>query len=1072
MGSSKKAIFTLICLFVFINNINSQTYIPTGEVSGVWTKANSPYILDDCYVPEGKTLKIEAGVIVQMNSFAVNGTITAIGNKKDSIVFTKKEGATNRSTFIINNNTASDDSSKLSYCTVEEGTADDLYLAGGLTIRGSKTVISNCTFRKNRGWFNSALLIYECNPVVKNTIFYENSNSLLFRVYSSSEVEFKNCIITNNAGWVVIEGNTKLSNCVINKMDRVVFKCCKMINSIFSNNKNVEINYDDEAKNCEISYCNFEFGTDSIRGDKSRLIFTHNIDFPSKFKDPEHYDFSLLKSACINGGDPNTQIATEEVDFLGNPRIYNDTHNIIDIGAIEYQGSITNRTAYVRTPKKVSMIKSTQGKLSLNFKDLDKNDSHSCSVSSDNPNVAVGYSKTDSSFLINISPNLNYTGTSKIGYCIKDNSGSDNDTFSDTIQVIVSNELSGLILGEFRLKDTIYIIGDIIVDKGSVLNIEAGAKLLFKGWYKIDVQGRLKAEGKKDSRIEFNALDTVWIPDCDNVIKRGWAGMYFSNSSSRDTCFLRNCDIKNTGVYSSDYQHHSTINILNSNSISIDSCNFIGNWSTGYFSNSGVYIVNSNNISIKNSKFKFGCSNPNIKGGYIFADKSLFEIKNCVFDTILSADTRWNVVNEVYLSNSKGTIYSSEFKNQNCDQTITIMQGDYIVENCVFHNNIGSAIESIGFDNDRAIIRNNKFYKNVITFYGLINSRCKGDLIMSNLFLNNKLQCNCSNFLGGSINLDDDALVANNTFVNNTQDANGSTVYASYCHPTVVNNIFWNNSNEGFGYYNGAGIGLPDPIVKNNLIKNATGSFNFNPQFRLENELDYQLSATSPCINKGMIDTLSKYLPELDILGNKRIDSVTGLIDLGAYEFVLKNHNPTELSLVNSDIYIRTPKRIFISKITAKDQDENQKLYFDVVDGDGINDADNQKFLIRNDSLFIKDYIEIKSQDSYHINLAVYDGKGGQQVKAFQLSVKNEILSVNDKFENNIQVYPNPVNNILTIDSNENYVLKVFNTTGNMLYTQNIFTGKNQIDFSGIKDGIYLIELIGKTNLIKKIIKM
>ena len=76
-------LITTCLVLCFSSKINAQTSIPAGDVSGTWTKANSPYnIFGDIRVPDSMTLTIEPGVRVIFQGhyrLAVDGTIRAIG---------------------------------------------------------------------------------------------------------------------------------------------------------------------------------------------------------------------------------------------------------------------------------------------------------------------------------------------------------------------------------------------------------------------------------------------------------------------------------------------------------------------------------------------------------------------------------------------------------------------------------------------------------------------------------------------------------------------------------------------------------------------------------------------------------------------------------------------------------------------------------------------------------------------------------------------------------------------------------------------------------------------------------
>ncbi len=70
----------------------AQTQVNAGDVSGVWTKQGSPYLIrGDINIPQGQTLTISAGVKVKFaGSYNINvqGNIIATGTINDSIIFT------------------------------------------------------------------------------------------------------------------------------------------------------------------------------------------------------------------------------------------------------------------------------------------------------------------------------------------------------------------------------------------------------------------------------------------------------------------------------------------------------------------------------------------------------------------------------------------------------------------------------------------------------------------------------------------------------------------------------------------------------------------------------------------------------------------------------------------------------------------------------------------------------------------------------------------------------------------------------------------------------------------------
>ncbi len=117
-----------------------------GEVSGIWTKENSPYIFGgDITVPEGKSLTIEPGVLVQINTnyagsnaeFKVLGSIHASGKETDTITFSTLQDGMGLWKGIILEDTAS-----ISYCVMENAT-------NGIEVRTRNISIVNCDIRNN-----------------------------------------------------------------------------------------------------------------------------------------------------------------------------------------------------------------------------------------------------------------------------------------------------------------------------------------------------------------------------------------------------------------------------------------------------------------------------------------------------------------------------------------------------------------------------------------------------------------------------------------------------------------------------------------------------------------------------------------------------------------------------------------------------------------------------------------------------------------------------------------------------------------------------------------------------------
>jgi hypothetical protein len=82
------------------------------------------------------------------------------------------------------------------------------------------------------------------------------------------------------------------------------------------------------------------------------------------------------------------------------------------------------------------------------------------------------------------------------------------------------------------------------------------------------------------------------------------------------------------------------------------------------------------------------------------------------------------------------------------------------------------------------------------------------------------------------------------------------------------------------------------------------------------------------------------------------------------------------------------------------------------------------------------------------------------------------ISSVNDATTGNIEVFPNPVSDLLTIrniNENDNYsTVNLYDMFGRLLISNGLVSGTNTLDVSGLSAGVYSIRV---NNQIYKIIK-
>jgi hypothetical protein len=223
--------FVLISFFLLISlqSVFSQTTIPGGYVSGTWTAAGSPYLVQGSItIHSDSMLTIEPGVDVNFQglySLTVNGLLEAVGTETDSIHFFPADISVSWWGILFEN---APDSSHLAYCTVSYvGTF--IFGYGGIRCTNSNPVITHCRISNNNSRLN--------NPTYGGGIALNNSNAEIswcnisnnfselygggINIYDSSPV-ITGCNISGNeviqyGGGICILGNSSpiITNCNI-----------------------------------------------------------------------------------------------------------------------------------------------------------------------------------------------------------------------------------------------------------------------------------------------------------------------------------------------------------------------------------------------------------------------------------------------------------------------------------------------------------------------------------------------------------------------------------------------------------------------------------------------------------------------------------------------------------------------------------------------------------------------------------------------------------------------------------------------------------------------------------------
>jgi hypothetical protein len=247
----KKIFFSFGFSLLLMSNYG-QTIVPAGPVSGIWTKAHSPYyISDNISIPEGQILTVEPGVhVIALGYFGIHvqGQLIAEGNIKDSIYFTRNDTT---GLFLANttmggwagiwfyNSSMQNEKSKIKFCNFNFGKGllgstlfasdsientnryggaifiknysniditnnkfqnNNADYAGAIFCENSAVLIGANVFKSNYSDLGSCIILDSCKSHLVNNIFYDNiSNKGLIILNTDSSRIINNTIVYNKS---------------------------------------------------------------------------------------------------------------------------------------------------------------------------------------------------------------------------------------------------------------------------------------------------------------------------------------------------------------------------------------------------------------------------------------------------------------------------------------------------------------------------------------------------------------------------------------------------------------------------------------------------------------------------------------------------------------------------------------------------------------------------------------------------------------------------------------------------------------------------------------------------------
>ena len=375
----KKLCWLIIVSLISIPSSLAQTNIPWGNVSGTWTKANSPYYVNgEITVPDGETLTIEPGVTVIFISyykFNIQGRLLAIGTKRDTITFTTQDTSGGWHGLRFVKTPSTNDTSKIVYCKLQYGQATSGAAAGD-QIGGAiyiesfdKLVVSNCLITKNQtaGDLYSGgggIGMVASSPRIENNMISYNTASGGhgggIYIYTGSSPYIKNNIITKNQAFgggalmayhanPVFINNTITENIAGSHGGAMCIIACYPLffnTNIYGNRSGIGNQAHLQAAAqpafafCAVEGGVYDFAREGANNGWYSGTYVSNIEADPLFISSASDNYHLSDhSPCIGAGGDSIRYGDKwyyapQYDYEGNPRP-NPANSTPDIGALE-----------------------------------------------------------------------------------------------------------------------------------------------------------------------------------------------------------------------------------------------------------------------------------------------------------------------------------------------------------------------------------------------------------------------------------------------------------------------------------------------------------------------------------------------------------------------------------------------------------------------------------------------------------------------------------------------------------------------------------------------------------------
>ena len=599
----------------------------SGYQSGIWSLANSPYLVTDTiYVNNGETLTIEPGVEVRFHpdtGLTVYGVLKALGEASNRIIFTSTQSIKNPGDWKGIYLYGADIGTTLAYCEI-------LYARNALTIDDSEknVTVTNNTLRYSK---ESGILLDNSSPVIQTSVIEHNGGAGISASNGSTYAKIEGCTISNNGDYALrLYGDTlkNLSSLIIH-----------------DNSPNAILVYSDGIytgtwKNHGVPYV---IGGDGTVDDGDTLTLEAGVTLKfmpetelrvngaldAQGTEESHIRFTSLKDDTY-GGDTNNDGANTSPsggDWKGLYFYYADVGSLLSYCDVVY----ARTNVYIKNSgKNVALshciIESAEGA------GIDIENSEpiiDTSVISQNRGAGIvgkssgsplvkgcfiadnkggGVKANDGSSDIRLvettfARNENYP-VSLYGDSI---SQMDGVTFTENSPNAILVFTDQIYTGTWQNHHVPYVVaGDLTVDDGDTLTMEAGVELKFQPEIWFRVYGMLKATGTDENRIKFTSYrddsiggDTNQDGNNTTPNEGDWNGVYFYTADAATVLTASDVAYAKNAAYIKNSRENVTLNhstfqksqnagiVLENSSPLISDCEIFSNGGDGILAKDG-----------------------------------------------------------------------------------------------------------------------------------------------------------------------------------------------------------------------------------------------------------------------------------------------------------------------------------------------------------------------------------------------------------------------------------------------------------------------------------------------------